>query len=105
MARARERRPAGFRLWVFQANTGARRFYERDGCTLVKLTDGADNEEREPDALYEWLPAKSHTIGTNPAHARDGFAAIFPSGRWAEPTLMGGGTPSSGRPARRPVSS
>ena len=29
--RAKERRPAGFRLWVFQRNDGARRFYERHG--------------------------------------------------------------------------
>jgi ribosomal protein S18 acetylase RimI-like enzyme len=55
--RAKERRPDGFQLWVFQKNTGARRFYERHGFTLVKLTDGRDNEEREPDALYAWQPS------------------------------------------------
>ncbi len=49
-------RPRGFRFWVFQRNTRARRFYERHGCRLVELTDGSGNEEREPDALYEWLP-------------------------------------------------
>jgi putative acetyltransferase len=54
--RAKERRPAGFRLWVFQKNEGARRFYERHGCRLVELTDGSGNEEKEPDALYEWVP-------------------------------------------------
>jgi GNAT superfamily N-acetyltransferase len=53
---AKKRRPAGLRLWVFQKNFGARRFYERHGFTLVRLTDGEDNEEREPDALYEWRP-------------------------------------------------
>jgi putative acetyltransferase len=42
-------------LWVFQSNTQARRFYERQGFTLVELTDGAANEERLPDALYRWL--------------------------------------------------
>lgn len=42
------------RLWVFQKNTGAIRFYERHGFSLVRTTDGADNEEREPDALYTW---------------------------------------------------
>ena len=41
-------------LWVFQKNEGARRFYERHGFELVKLTDGAENMEREPDALYRW---------------------------------------------------
>jgi hypothetical protein len=49
--------PQGFQLWAFQQNTGARRFYERHGCALEKLTDGADNEEKLPDALYVW-PAK-----------------------------------------------
>ncbi len=53
---AKKRRPAGFRLWVFQKNEGARRLYERHGFRLVELTDGSGNEEREPDALYEWRP-------------------------------------------------
>lgn len=53
---AKSRRPCGFRLWVFQKNEGARRFYERHGFHLVELTDGSGNEEREPDALYEWRP-------------------------------------------------
>ena len=48
--------PGGFRFWVFQRNERARRFYERRGARLVDLTDGAANEEREPDALYEWRP-------------------------------------------------
>ena len=46
----KELRPGGFTLWVFQRNTGARRFYERRGLRLVELTDGAGNDEREPDA-------------------------------------------------------
>jgi len=49
-------RPSGFTFWVFQRNEGARRFYERHGCHLVELTDGSGNEEKEPDALYEWRP-------------------------------------------------
>jgi ribosomal protein S18 acetylase RimI-like enzyme len=53
---ATERRPAGFTLWTFQANEGARRFYERHGCRLVQLTDGQHNEERVPDVQYEWRP-------------------------------------------------
>ena len=53
---AKRERPNGFRWWVFQKNEGARRFYERHGARVVKLTDGADNMEREPDALYEWKP-------------------------------------------------
>jgi GNAT superfamily N-acetyltransferase len=54
--RAKERRPDGFTFWVFQQNEPARRFYERRGCRLVKLTDGSGNEEKSPDALYEWRP-------------------------------------------------
>jgi ribosomal protein S18 acetylase RimI-like enzyme len=56
LALAKERRPQGLWLSVFQKNTGARRFYERHGFTLAELTDGRDNEEHEPDARYEWRP-------------------------------------------------
>jgi ribosomal protein S18 acetylase RimI-like enzyme len=52
----KKRRPTGFRLWVFQRNDGARRFYEQHGLRVVELTDGSANDEREPDALYEWVP-------------------------------------------------
>jgi GNAT superfamily N-acetyltransferase len=45
------------RLWTFQKNARARRFYEARGFRLVELTDGSGNEEKEPDALYEWRPA------------------------------------------------
>jgi ribosomal protein S18 acetylase RimI-like enzyme len=41
------------RLYTFQANTGARRFYERHGFRPIRLTDGRANEERCPDVLYE----------------------------------------------------
>ena len=41
-------------LWTFQRNAPARRFYEARGFALIQLTDGARNEEREPDALYLW---------------------------------------------------
>jgi GNAT superfamily N-acetyltransferase len=51
-------RPERLELWVFQKNEGARRFYERHGFRLAKLTDGSGNMEKEPDALYEWTPAK-----------------------------------------------
>jgi len=51
--KAKELRPSELYLWVFQKNP-ARRLYERHGFELVELTDGADNMEREPDALYRW---------------------------------------------------
>jgi ribosomal protein S18 acetylase RimI-like enzyme len=56
MDRAKERRPGGFHLWVFQQNANARRFYEARGFVLVRETDGSGNEERTPDALYAWAP-------------------------------------------------
>jgi GNAT superfamily N-acetyltransferase len=56
-AKAKQLRPQGFRLWVFQRNMQARGFYEARGMRVVEFTDGARNEEREPDALYEWTPA------------------------------------------------
>ena len=30
--------------------------YERHGAVAIDFTDGAGNEERQPDALYEWRP-------------------------------------------------
>jgi ribosomal protein S18 acetylase RimI-like enzyme len=55
---AKTLRPDGLVLWVFQENTGARRFYERHGFRVVTLRFGAaaDNMEGEPDALYAWTP-------------------------------------------------
>lgn len=44
---------APIRLKTFQANAGARRFYERHGFVAVALGDGSDNEERCPDVTYE----------------------------------------------------
>jgi GNAT superfamily N-acetyltransferase len=41
------------RLYTFQQNVGARRFYERNGFVAVEFTDGKENEERCPDVLYE----------------------------------------------------
>lgn len=49
--------PDGFDLWVFQRNTRALDFYARYGCVEVRRTDGADNQEREPDVLLHWSPS------------------------------------------------
>jgi GNAT superfamily N-acetyltransferase len=46
-------------LWTFQRNAPARRFYEMRGFVLAGQTDGARNEEKEPDARYVWTrPAR-----------------------------------------------
>ena len=87
LATAKARRPNGFTLWVFQQNTGARRFYERHGCRLVRLTDGSGNEERTPDALYEWVPdpdmSPSGEAGADAAEmsGRSGASSGDPVGR------------------------
>ena len=57
VALAKERRPSGLRLYAFQVNERARRFYERQGFSLIELGDGSGNEEGQPDALYAWTPA------------------------------------------------
>lgn len=54
LAHAKSRHPAGLRLWCFQVNARARAFYEHHGFTIAQMTDGATNEEREPDILYVW---------------------------------------------------
>ena len=41
------------RLYAFQCNQAARRFYERHGFTAVAFGDGSGNEEGEPDVRYE----------------------------------------------------
>ena len=53
LAHALRTLPLPIRLYTFQANAGARRFYERHGFCIVELTDGSANEERCPDVLYE----------------------------------------------------
>jgi ribosomal protein S18 acetylase RimI-like enzyme len=50
-AHASVKRP--LRLFTFQQNAGARRFYERHGYDMVALSDGQNNEEKCPDVLYE----------------------------------------------------
>lgn len=54
LERARSRSPGGLGLWTFQANHGARRFYEREGFVAMEMTDGEGNEEKLPDIRYHW---------------------------------------------------
>ena len=42
------------RLWTFDRNARAQRFYKKHGFFVVKHTDGAKNEERHPDVLFQW---------------------------------------------------
>lgn len=53
----RRRDEAGWvslQLWTFQVNARARAFYARHGFREVELTDGATNEEHEPDVRLVW---------------------------------------------------
>jgi GNAT superfamily N-acetyltransferase len=45
--------PARLRLWTFQNNLLAQKFYARHGFVEINRTDG-DNEEGLPDILMEW---------------------------------------------------
>ncbi|MFT4821939.1 MAG: ribosomal protein S18 acetylase RimI-like enzyme [Candidatus Azotimanducaceae bacterium] len=45
--------PAPVRLYTFQENWPARKFYERHGFLPLAFSDGASNEEKCPDILYE----------------------------------------------------
>ncbi|MGV6848340.1 MAG: N-acetyltransferase family protein [Marinibacterium sp.] len=46
-------------LWAFQANLGARRFYEREGFVEVERTDGAGNDEKLPDIRMTWTKGQT----------------------------------------------
>jgi GNAT superfamily N-acetyltransferase len=46
---------ASLQLWTFQRNFPARRFYEARRFVLIEETDGARNEEKEPDVRYLWV--------------------------------------------------
>ncbi len=63
---AKALRPAGFSLWTFQQNAGARAFYERRGLVAVQQTDGRDNEEKLPDVQYAWRPTVTDPPATAP---------------------------------------
>ena len=54
VAMAKEKLEAPIRLYTFQENVGARRFYERHGFKPIEFGDGSGNEENCPDVLYEW---------------------------------------------------
>jgi GNAT superfamily N-acetyltransferase len=51
---AKARMPDGFVLWAFAANTGAMRFYAREGMIQTDQSDGARNVEKLPDVQMTW---------------------------------------------------
>ena len=46
--------PEGVKLWTFEPNEGAIRFYERHGFVTIERSDGRANEENVPDRLMAW---------------------------------------------------
>jgi len=62
--------PATLELWCFQANAGARRFYERHGFEAIRFTDGSDNEEKTPDVRYRWVRREGLALGGGPPMVR-----------------------------------
>lgn len=56
LASAHAELPPPIRLYTFQLNALARRFYERRGYEACEFTDGSSNEEKCPNALYEFRP-------------------------------------------------
>ena len=53
MGKAKELRPR-LRLYAFARNARARTFYEARGFVAIAFSNGAGNEEQEPDVLYQW---------------------------------------------------
>jgi GNAT superfamily N-acetyltransferase len=60
LAKAKSLQPGGLTLWAFQKNTRARAFYESHGFKPIEFTDGAANEENEPDVRYGWSPSAAN---------------------------------------------
>jgi len=59
-------------LWLqaFVANTGARRFYQREGFEEVDRSDGGGNEEGLPDVRMVWRQAEDTPQQSSPQEAQ-----------------------------------
>ena len=49
-----KKQSVSLKLWTFQKNLMARKFYSEQGFIQIEETDGTGNEEKEPDVLLEW---------------------------------------------------
>lgn len=58
--KAKKDHSEGLQLWTFQENTGAQRFYQREGFHEAERTDGVGNEENLPDIRYVWRLFHEH---------------------------------------------
>lgn len=78
---AKTRRVGGLRLWTFQSNIRARRFYERHGFEEVDRTDGSGNEEGAPDICYVW---RRPSLAQPPKRR---WRDLLPRSRWFQAVL------------------
>jgi GNAT superfamily N-acetyltransferase len=58
LGKAKEICPQRLQLFTLQRNERARAFYEARGFVPINFGDGSDNEEGEPDILYEWVSSR-----------------------------------------------
>jgi GNAT superfamily N-acetyltransferase len=94
-------RPAGFCLWVFESNTPARGFYARHGLVELERTDGAGNEEKQPDIRMAWPGADPLTFYRSLIDEVDGELGDVLNRRVALTRAIQPHKPSAGRdPAR-----
>ena len=71
LAEVMEHSREGLKLWTFEPNRAAIRFYERHAFRTLRRTDGHANEEKVADRLMAWYP-KTSACGGN-GGARPGY--------------------------------
>ena len=62
LAEVKEHSRDGVKLWTFEPNRAAIRFYERHGFVTVRRTVGHTNEENVADRLMTWRPMISPAV-------------------------------------------
>ena len=55
LVRLAQEKQSELRLYTFQSNVNARKFYEKHGFVIEELNDGERNEEKMPDITYQWV--------------------------------------------------
>jgi len=91
-------------LWTFEANDGARRFYDRFGFAESARGDGSANEERLPDVQLRWTAPKAPQTPEAPQTPQTPQTSGAPaSGAW--PLYTSDAAPPRPRvaPSRSPV--
>ena len=55
LVRLAQEKQSELRLYTFQSNVNARKFYEKHGFVIEEFNDGERNEEKMPDITYHWV--------------------------------------------------